>query len=141
MMKNTWSNGNRRPIQYENQNGTIAIRYNGNMVKLAYMLCGPLQFTKKSTKGKIEINWLSALTDWLCEWLDLAYWLARWWVVWGTDYLNGFFFIKTVWNNSKTSKQFKVWSMSCQIKRQLGALLQQTKYQNVFKGHSTFFFL
>ena len=30
--KKICSNGNRRPIQYENWNGTIAIRYDGNMV-------------------------------------------------------------------------------------------------------------
>ena len=34
--KNTWFNGNRRPTRYEKQNGTIAIRYNGNMVLILF---------------------------------------------------------------------------------------------------------
>ena len=42
-------NENRRPIRYEKRNGTIAIRYNGNMVLLSHKVLRPVwnNYTKK----------------------------------------------------------------------------------------------
>ena len=74
MPKKICSNGNRRPIRYENWNGAIAIRYDGNIVYICHqhIVCRKLKLSTDKchlfvTGHKFEHTWVRAGPDKIWE--------------------------------------------------------------------------
>ena len=62
MPKKICSNGNRRPIQYENWNGAIAIQYDGNIILVMFdkemeVFYKMKQLNVKTPERKLQLVW------------------------------------------------------------------------------------